>query len=96
MAVTDALDEAPGQETASTQRAFIRPKRPERPDLPKLKAEVDGLQAQINEHKLRIEQIGETLSQRRGNRQGGGEQQKLKSRLNDLVGQFKRELVRPA
>ena len=53
------------------------------------------MQAQINQHKLRIEQIGETLSQRRGNRQGGGEQQKLKSRLNDLSGQFKRELVRP-
>ena len=93
MAVTDASEAPEAQETSSTQKSFNRPKRPDRPDLPKLKADIDVLQAQINQHKSRIEEIGKTLSDRRGNRQGSGEQQKLKARLNDLIGQFKRELV---
>ena len=93
MAATDA-PEAPDTSTqAPGEKRFPRLKRPDRPDLNKLKAEVDGLQSQINDHKRRVEEIGETLSNRRGNRQSGGEQQKLRTRLNDLIGQFKRELV---
>ncbi len=93
MTASDVPEASEASAQTPAEKRFPRLKRPDRPDLAKLKADVDGLQSQRNEHKRRVEEIGETLNQRRGNRQPGGEQQKLRTRLNDLTGQFKRELV---
>lgn len=71
-----------------------RVKKPVRPDDTEMKAQIDLLQKQINKNKQRMQQINQTIDDRKAGRtEGSKEQQAVKSKLAGLKGQFQQRLV---
>ncbi|KAK9804196.1 hypothetical protein WJX72_000615 [[Myrmecia] bisecta] len=81
------------EETAAAPVRKERVKRLSRPDDTEMKAQVEKLQAQIDSHQKRVEEIKEIISSKQGNRQSvSGEQQVVRNKLMELRGQFQAEL----
>ena len=71
-----------------------RIKRPAKPEETELKLQTGSLNDEIQKAKSRIEQIKEEIASKTSNRQkGSDEQQRVKSALSELRGQFQSELV---
>ncbi len=81
--------EAPAAEPSTSKP---RMKRPVKPDVEEHKAAVEQLQNEMQKRKARVDEIKQTIDQKR-NFDGGPEFQKARSKLNQLSSSFKAQLV---
>ena len=81
---------AEGEPTPSTSKPKMR--KPVKPDVEEHKAALEQLQSEMNKRKARVEEIKQTIDQKK-QFDGGPEFQKVKAKLNQLSSAFKAELV---
>ena len=93
--VEDTAAEVPPAETSAAEPSSSKPrmKRPIKPDVEEHKAAVEQLQNEMQKRKARVDEIKQTIDQKR-NFDGGPEFQKARSKLTQLSSSFKAQLVR--